>query len=42
MYPSLMKHSGIEYQELITQLLEMALERHTEQARITTDYESHL
>ena len=42
MYPSLIKHEGIGYQELITRLIEMALERHRLSSRISTDFTSDL
>ena len=42
MYPSLMRHEGIAYKELITRLLEMALARFQANTRISTDYESQL
>ncbi len=42
MYPALIRHAGIGYQELISRLLEMALERHRQSSRITTDYTTHL
>ena len=42
MYPSLIQHEGISYQELITQLIEMAMQRFLDNSRIITDYESQL
>lgn len=42
MYPSLIQHEGISYQELITRLIEMAWERYLDSRRIITDYESDL
>jgi D-alanine-D-alanine ligase len=42
MYPSLIQYEGIGYQDLITKLVEMARERHNENRRITTNYESQL
>jgi D-alanine-D-alanine ligase len=42
MYPSLIQHEGISYQELITQLIELARERFLDSSRIITDYESGL
>ena len=42
MYPSLIRHEGIEYQQLITKLLEMAIERNNSDGTITTNYESQL
>ena len=42
MYPSLIQHEGISYQELITQLIEMARQRFLDSSRIITDYESEL
>jgi len=42
MYPSLMQHEGIDYQQLITKLIEMAIKRHFDKSRILTDYESKL
>jgi D-alanine-D-alanine ligase len=35
MYPKLWKASGIGYKELITQLIELALQRYREKARTT-------
>jgi D-alanine-D-alanine ligase len=42
MYPSLIQHEGISYQELITRLIEMAWERYLDSSRIITDYDSDL
>ena len=42
MYPSLIQHEGISYQELITRLIEMAWERYVDSSRIITDYDSDL
>jgi len=42
MYPSLIQHAGISYQELITRLIEMARQRFLDSSRIITDYESGL
>jgi D-alanine-D-alanine ligase len=42
MYPSLIQHEGIGYQELISQLIEMARRRFLESSRIITDFESEL
>jgi D-alanine-D-alanine ligase len=42
MYPSLIQYEGIGYQALITNLIEMAIDRYEERGRITTDYESQL
>lgn len=42
MYPLLMQHEGIEYKELMTKLIEMALKRHQERSRISTSYDSKL
>ena len=42
MYPSLIQHEGISYQELITRLIEMARQRYLDNSRIITDYESEL
>jgi D-alanine-D-alanine ligase len=35
MYPKLWKATGVGYRELITRLIELALERHAEKARTT-------
>lgn len=42
MYPKLMEQLGISYSTLITRLLTMALERHQEAQRISTNFESNL
>jgi len=42
MYPSLIQYEGINYQELITRLIEMARERYLDSGRIITDYDSEL
>ena len=42
MYPSLLRHEGVEYQDLITRLIQLALERNEANHRITTDYDSQL
>lgn len=42
MYPSLIQNEGIGYSELITRLIEMALKRHAQSNRISTDYASNL
>jgi D-alanine-D-alanine ligase len=42
MYPSLIQHEGIGYQELISKLIEMARLRFLESDRIITDFESEL
>ncbi len=42
MYPSLMKHEGIDYTTLITKLLDLAIERFQKENRISTDYDSEL
>lgn len=42
MYPSLMRDSGIEYKELITRLVQLALERSQSSNRISTNYDSQL
>jgi len=38
MYPKLWEVSGIPYRDLITRLIELALERHAERARLRTSY----
>lgn len=38
MYPKMMEASGMAYPELITKLIELALERHAERAGLKTDY----
>jgi D-alanine-D-alanine ligase len=35
MYPKLWEASGLSYKELITQLIELALERHAEKSKTT-------
>lgn len=40
MYPKMMEASGLAYRDLITRLVELALERHAERAALTTDYAS--
>lgn len=42
MYPKLIGQLGISYQDLITQLIEMALERHQEDSQVLTNFESNL
>jgi D-alanine-D-alanine ligase len=42
MFPSLMKHEGIEYTTLITKLLDLAMERFQKENRISTEYDSEL
>lgn len=42
MYPKLIKQLGISYPELISQLLEMAMERHRQNVLISTNFESNL
>ena len=42
MYPSLIQNEGIGYSELITRLIEMAIKRHDQSSRISTDYASNL
>jgi len=42
MYPSLMKHEGISYTDLISKLLFMAIERSRQDQTITTNYDSQL
>ena len=39
MYPKLWEASGLSYRDLITRLIELALERHAERARLRTSYE---
>jgi D-alanine-D-alanine ligase len=38
MYPKMMEASGMAYPTLITKLIELALERHSERAGLKTDY----
>ena len=40
MYPKLWQATGIEYSDLITQLIELALERHEERSRTTFTFET--
>ena len=42
MYPMLMKQEGIGYTELISQLIQLALERNRAENRITTEFDSNL
>lgn len=42
MYPSLLKHEGVAYQDLITRLIQMAIDRNASDDRITTNYDSQL
>ena len=42
MYPSLLRHAGVEYTALITRLIQLALERNQSNHRITTNYDSEL
>ncbi len=42
MYPKLIGLLGIGYSDLITQLLNMAMERHEESGSVTTNFESNL
>jgi D-alanine-D-alanine ligase len=42
MYPRLMKHEGIDYKELISQLIKLALWRNEAENRITTQFDSNL
>ena len=39
MYPKMMEASGMAYRDLITRLIEHALERHAERAALKTDYD---
>ncbi|MGN6095171.1 MAG: D-alanine--D-alanine ligase family protein [Bosea sp. (in: a-proteobacteria)] len=39
MYPKMMEASGMAYRDLITRLIELALERHAERAALKTDYD---
>jgi D-alanine-D-alanine ligase len=40
MYPKMMEASGMAYRDLITRLIELALERHAERAALKTDYDA--
>jgi len=42
MYPKLWELSGIKYKKLITTLIELALEKHKEKNKLSTDYEQKL
>lgn len=42
MYPSLLRDAGVEYTELITRLIQLALERSQSDHRISTNYDSQL
>ena len=42
MYPSLLQYENVPYQELITRLIQMALDRNASNDRITTNYDSEL
>ena len=42
MYPSLLRHEGIEYKDLITRLIQLALKRNKADDRISTNYDSEL
>jgi len=42
MYPKLWENKGIPYQELISKLIDLAIERHREDHKITTTYSSKL
>ncbi len=42
MYPKLIEQLGISYAELITQLIEMAIERHLKDGLVSTNFESSL
>jgi len=42
MYPKLMGELGISYQDLISRLIQLAIERHNEDVMISTNFESNL
>ena len=42
MFPKLWEYEGISYPDLITRLIELALERHAQLDRLSTDFKSDL